>query len=34
MLIQQDGCQELLVMGLHPEILTGQGFWRNAVILA
>ena len=24
--LQQDGCQELLVMGLHPQMQTGQGF--------
>jgi len=26
MVIQQDGCQKLLIMRLHLETLTGQGF--------
>jgi hypothetical protein len=34
MVIQQDACQELLVMGLHLQMKTGQGFWRDAVIWA
>lgn len=32
--LQQNGCQELLVMGLYPETQIGQEFWRDAVIWA